>query len=139
MTDNEIIKALECCSEAVFKEDCKKLKCPFFDNEIYDCMNVDDENAMHRYSLDLINRQKAEIERLQSRETRWLVIAAHLGRIEELRMKLFKFSNMNLEEIIEYFAKGYTLVPPEPPNFNELAKFAEEMTEESNDKRKIIL
>lgn len=66
MTDNEIIKALECCSEAIFKEDCIKLKCPFFDNEIYNCMNVDDEDAMHRYSLDLINRQKAEIERLNS-------------------------------------------------------------------------
>lgn len=82
--------------------------------------------------IDLINRQKEEIERLQSRETRWLVIAGHLGRMEELRMKLFKFSNMNLEEIIEYFAKGYTLVPPEPPNFNEFAKLAEEMTEGGN-------
>lgn len=65
MTDNEIIKALECCSEAIFKEDCEKLKCLFFDNEIYNCMNVGDESAMHRYSLDLIARQKAEIERLK--------------------------------------------------------------------------
>lgn len=64
MTDKEIIKALECCIEAELTEDCKKLKCPFFDNEIYNCMNVGDENAMYRYSLDLINRQQAEIERL---------------------------------------------------------------------------
>lgn len=65
MTDNEIIKALECCSEAELKEDCEKLKCPFFDNESYNCMNVDDENAMYIYSLDLINRQKAEIDDLK--------------------------------------------------------------------------
>lgn len=67
MTDKEIIKALECCCEAELKVDCQKLKCPFFDNEIYNCMNVDDENAMYRYSLDLINRQQAEIERLTAR------------------------------------------------------------------------
>ena len=64
MTDNEIIKALECCCEAELKEDCRKLKCPFFDNESQNCMNVDDEDAMNRFALSLINRQKAEIERL---------------------------------------------------------------------------
>ena len=66
MTDNEIIKALECCCEAELKEDCEKLKCPFFDNESYNCVNVDDENAMYRYSLDLISRQKAEILELEA-------------------------------------------------------------------------
>lgn len=66
MTDAEIIKAFKCCCAAKLKEDCQKLKCPFFDNEIYNCMNVDDENAMYRYALDLINRQKEKIERLRA-------------------------------------------------------------------------
>lgn len=65
MTDNEIIKALECCCEAKLNEDCKKLKCPFFDYEIGNCTNVGDMDAMYRFALDLINRQNAEIERLK--------------------------------------------------------------------------
>ena len=48
MTDNEIIKALECCSDSNCHE------CP-----IEGC--TDD---IFRNALDLINRQKAEIERL---------------------------------------------------------------------------
>ena len=54
MTDNEIIEALECCQT----EDCES--CPLFN---YDgCKSLlFDGNIV----LDLINRQKAEIERLQ--------------------------------------------------------------------------
>ena len=55
MTDNEIIKALECCVKTEFISDCAK--CEMF---AFDCKDILIENA-----LDLINRQKAEIERLQ--------------------------------------------------------------------------
>lgn len=126
MTDNEIINILK--QRASFH--C--FMCSFNNDE--DCKGEDCEKLIAEHALDIINHQKAEIKELRSNESRWLILAAHLGRIEELRMKLFKLSQMNLEEIIEYFAKGYTLVPPEPPNFNELAKFAEEMTEDGNDK-----
>ena len=51
MTDNEIINALECCI------DCDCTDCPCNTRE--GCKDIDYE-AM----LDLINRQKAEIERL---------------------------------------------------------------------------
>ena len=54
-TDNEIIKALECC---ISGEECDCLLCPLHDEEF--C--TDERN---RAELDLINRQKAEIERLQ--------------------------------------------------------------------------
>ncbi len=53
MNDNEIVKALECCSE----KDCKK--CPAFDENI-EC----GENTI-KLALDLINRQKTQIEGLQ--------------------------------------------------------------------------
>lgn len=53
MTDNEIVKALECCSNCVCnndKDECPLLKMSF-------C-----KNYLMKQSLDLINRQKAEIE-----------------------------------------------------------------------------
>lgn len=54
MTDNEIIKAAECC---VFGESCEG--CPL---EFKDCANID----VSKLTLDLINRQKAEIEELET-------------------------------------------------------------------------
>ena len=55
MTDNEIIKALECC----MKDDCEN--CPYFANGLFECGEHFNEDV-----LDLINRQKAEIERLKA-------------------------------------------------------------------------
>ena len=83
LTDAEIIKALECCCEAELKEDCKKLKCPFFDNENYNCMNVDDEVAMYRHALDLINRLQAENERLKPFEDKIAEYNSHI-RVEDM-------------------------------------------------------
>lgn len=56
MTDNEIIKALKCCSGY----SCSN--CPFDDGKITmrECVTELSQNA-----LDLINRQQAEIERLR--------------------------------------------------------------------------
>jgi hypothetical protein len=53
MTDEQIIKALECC----IPTNC--LLCPYDDNG---CLK-----GLHKGSLDLINRQKAEIERLRTK------------------------------------------------------------------------
>lgn len=54
MTDNEIIKSLECCA-APFSTKCKV--CPLFNKDL--CQDILLEKA-----LDFIKRQKAEIERL---------------------------------------------------------------------------
>ena len=71
MTDNEIIKALECCRKAKTKGDCLSLGCPA--STLAGCRYVlrTDEDfegviyyEMLKDALDLINRQKAEIERL---------------------------------------------------------------------------
>lgn len=59
MTDNEIIKALECCISPLGGDACDE--CPFHKEHI--CR--EDSFAIERYALDLINRQKAEIERLK--------------------------------------------------------------------------
>ena len=57
MTDNEIIKALECCQ---IKKVNECAKCPYLPKISRDC-----ERFLVTDALDLINRQKAEIERLQ--------------------------------------------------------------------------
>ena len=56
MTDNEIIKALECCIGDTDGKDC--FGCPLY--EIDDC-----QAHLNLAALDLINRQKSEIERLR--------------------------------------------------------------------------
>lgn len=58
MTDNEIIKALECCCFTDDENNC--CTCPLSDDSGKLCVGVLVKNA-----LDLINRQQAEIERLQ--------------------------------------------------------------------------
>lgn len=66
MTDNEIIKALQCCSNAKNEGDCVILGCPYYLEE--QCTKKNGNDA-----LSLINRQKAEIE--------WLSEAIHQGNI----------------------------------------------------------
>lgn len=56
MTDNEIIKAFMCCSNSEGITDCEC--CPYHKNGCLD--------KVHNGAIDLIIRQKAEIERLES-------------------------------------------------------------------------
>ena len=58
MTDNEILKALECCSA---KGKCVRCTYDHFSDDCDGCTSI-----LAKDSLDLINRQKAEIERLHS-------------------------------------------------------------------------
>ncbi len=61
MNDNDIIKALECCKNSTSEEICKE-KCPYHrEKHWYKCMGI-----MLGDALSLINRQKAEIERLKA-------------------------------------------------------------------------
>ena len=57
MTDNEIIKALECCG---FEYGNPCSVCPKYEKDNDFC-----QEELHNYALDLINRQQAEIEKLQ--------------------------------------------------------------------------
>ena len=57
MTDEQIIKALECCCKSF--GNCTK--CPY--KEV-DCVTTSGKSLLLKDALDLINRQKAEIERL---------------------------------------------------------------------------
>ena len=59
MTDNEIIKALECCAKRTTSDVCSD--CPLRFSDI--C--TEEENGVVKLALGLINRQQAEIERLE--------------------------------------------------------------------------
>ena len=65
LTDNEIIKALECCSKGEVYADCERLGCPLYLGISLGCKYVDNENKLYADALDLINRQQAEIEKLK--------------------------------------------------------------------------
>ena len=57
MTDKEIIKALECCGGENYEDTCPK--CPIRSDENCNC-------NLAKYSLDLINHQKAEIDKMKA-------------------------------------------------------------------------
>lgn len=89
MTDNEIIKALECCS----KNCCNYKECLYSDNEL-DCVETLTMDA-----LDLINRQKAEIEKLNKQV--FYVPARANGKSMLVRMTLKSIA----DEAIKKFAE----------------------------------
>ncbi len=96
MTDNEIIKALECCVSSTSSEACEG--CPF--NEMKVCDS--DLYALEKYALSLIKSQMAEIERLRKR----LDFAEQ--SINEIEDALYRgISNDYAEEAIQ---KYYNLV-----------------------------
>lgn len=65
MTDNEIIKALECCSTGETYDDCEKNGCPLYLGITMGCKYIDKENQLYSDALDLINRKQAENEELR--------------------------------------------------------------------------
>ena len=86
MTDNEIIKALECCANNICSEcPCRKMFCS--------------ENIAIAYALDLINRQKAEIERLEDVVYRLTLHNNSLCLLDETQKKAIK------SEAIKEFAE----------------------------------
>lgn len=79
MTDNDIIKALECC---IGNTNCGE--CPMFRTP--NCMN-----KVFNYALDLINRQREEIERLKDyNENLQTANTALSNEILEIKSKAIK-------------------------------------------------
>lgn len=74
MNDNEIIKALECCIEYDETKNC--MACPYCGHSGF---FVGCSDAMKKDILDLINRQKAEIEHLQ--------LTTIIGEVREIPME----------------------------------------------------
>ena len=94
-TDEEIIKALECCAKSKTNGDCVTLNCPCFKDGM--CIFVDDDLGLQNYDLDLINRQKAEIENLE-KQMDWLT---------GYNKNLMDANTALSEEILETKAEAY--------------------------------
>ena len=105
MTDNEIIKALECCKEAKLQKDCLDLKCPL--STEYGC-NFEQEELRNK-ALDLINRQNEEIEKLSN-----CVV---------MQEKLLKENEKRIESVVE------NIIADEKLKAEAIKEFAERLKE----------
>lgn len=87
LTDAEIVKALECC---FIHPNCPD--CPLRNPLSMECMKVANVQA-----VDLINRQKAEIERLQKHNTEYARKHYQDGKTEAVKefVSLIKAENGN--------------------------------------------
>ena len=99
MTDKEIIKALECCRDKIFKG-CDN--CPM--DEDNDCIEIVCANA-----VDFINRQQAEIDRLKAEHEKTTVYCANLfDKYEKTKIAKESLENTFKDvrtEAIKEFAK----------------------------------
>lgn len=114
LTDGEITKAIACCSELC----CECEECPLY------CVGVNCSSfELHRYALELIGRQKAEIEKLniQLREL-WNMASLYKAegeRWEGYNKNLLTANTALSNEILSAKAEAYK-------------EFAKEINEEIN-------
>ena len=90
MTDNEIIKALERCG--MHRECC-------YCNSVEECGN---KRVLTASTLDLINRQKAEIERLQKAGKEAVNCFTRMGTLYKIKCKELEVAK---SEAIKEFAE----------------------------------
>lgn len=113
MTDNEIIKALEHCTSSTTSEACNG--CPLFSTTV--CTEM--ENGLMIYALNLINRQKADIEEWKTTAEKWYG-EYHKTKEELKKSKMYENSAHKLAE--EYIAKNHTIKAETIKEFAENAK-----------------
>ena len=121
-TDEEVIKALECCD----KGECHI--CPYDDHNKIGGLNIkvfDDKCKSHivRDALDLINRQKAEIEEQDQ------AITKALKRIGEIRAEAYKEFAERLKQTA-YTHSTITGYQYPVVDVSEIDNLVKEMTEE---------
>lgn len=113
MTDNEIIKALECCRD----DTC--VSCPI-------CTEGLCNGGLHKNTLDLINRQKAEILELQKRIINWRADMDY--RPDEIKSEAIKEFAKRLKENY-YFTDRWGKIIPK----STVDSLIKEMTEGKNE------
>ena len=98
MTDNEIIKALECCTSY----DCEH--CKYEPPILVPKSSLACNDALMKDALDLINRQRAEIEEKSNKLREIMPIVAELKTeaVKEFaeRLKAEKWKHKNFGELV---------------------------------------
>lgn len=124
MKDEQIIKALECCATDD-GDDC--FQCPY-GNIVYKPGNGGCVNRCRKDAIDLINRQKAEIERLE-----------HIRKgDEQLINSLNKCYKLAKSEAIKEFARELKCGVPQETGVircKDIDTLVKEMTEGNNDRQ----
>ena len=96
-TDEEVIKALECCVKSSHFGECFDNKCPLVSE--HGC-KVGKE-TLYPYAIDLINRQKAEIESLKDliirNDEKHLSYTARLFKEERERIQIERTRRLEAE------------------------------------------
>ena len=137
MTDNEIIKALECCTTK--GASCKN--CPAF-------VKVDRSNCKKAFlgALDIINRQKAEIEVLEARIGVYETCNARKDEaIRGLEAEIERLNNITSASAIGIMADIAIEVEKKKPRFiheikaEAIKEFAEKMKEKIRTLDRIIV
>jgi hypothetical protein len=109
MNDNDVIKALECCAYYITPNECEWSNCPFVTEK--GCSLELDE--LQKLALDLIKRQKAEIERLQKQLKEGIDLSDDVFKIVKAEAR--KEFTERLKEIaqpyghVEFYPNGKTL------------------------------
>lgn len=131
MTDEQIIKALECCATDD-GDDC--FQCPY-GNIVYKPGNGGCVNRCRKDAIDLINRQKIEIEGLQERIS-YLEESIDCSR-KECNKLLQKLQQAKSEAIKEFARELKCGVPQETGiiRCKDIDTLVKEMTEGNNDRQ----
>ena len=95
MTDNEIIKAWECC-----KAEYNCTICPLLNDSYCDI-------TLATHSLDLINRQKAEIERLEKDSKRLKKVQKQLDDAMKMYSTIKAEAVKEFAERLRYVSNGH--------------------------------
>ena len=115
-TDEEIIKALECCSTD--RGDCDKCALQ------KECKNTPFYTAAAKVALDLINRQKAEIERLKGS-----VITNNIMESQRIKREAKAEAYKEFAERLNYMRRSIARLP-DFVFISDIAKLLEEMVGE---------
>ena len=124
LTDKDIIKALECCSTLC----CECDECPLY------CVGVNCSSfELHRYALDLINRQKSEIDSAKAKiEICAEVIErqdAEIERLKECPKCVYKYDGKVTEYCIQSPCPNFKTVEQiKTESFKEFVKRLKENT-----------
>ena len=110
MKDDEIIKALECCLKGCNAEGCED--CPLYE-KVEDC-----EIEIPIIALDLINRQKAEIENLREeneiyRRANFLIAGQRDERDKDIVRLESELETAKSEAIREFAERLKNLIYPQ--------------------------